>query len=553
MKGIIGKTSLSFVLSIACAMTTACPLTTWLGLQGDDTENGNAHTAMAALALSYAPGGGPDPAVTEGPAPGITVEPNTGLRTTEYGETATFTIVLDTQPQADVAIELTSSDETEGTVSPAALTLTGENWNTPQSVTVTGQDDAESDGDIVFSVITAPAESSDPAYGGINPADVSLTNADDDAPGVTVTPTSGLVTTEAGGQAQFKVVLNSRPAAEVTINVTSDDSNEGTAAPASLVFTAGDWNEQQTVTVTGANDDVQDGARPYNIETAAVSADPDYHGIAVEDVSVTNTDNDTAGITVSPTSLTTCESVGYACQTRTFTVVLNTRPTADVTIGISSNDASEGAVSHASLTFTDGNWSTARTVTVTGQDDSIVDGPQAYSVLTAPATSDDSNYGGMNAQDVGVTNTDNDSANLRIFVTASAYNGNLGGISGANDKCNTDANRPDPAKTYRVLIYPVDCCDNTKASTTYVRVDGSTVMGNTGADCCLNSPLANSPTTLAVSHWHGANFPVNETCSDWTSTGGSGDYGTSNSAGDEFWHAGTSNCDQTARLICAEQ
>ena len=47
---------------------------------------------------------------------------------------------------------------------------------------------------------------------------------------------------------------------------------------------------------------------------------------------MTNTDNDTSGITVTPTSgLTTTEAGGTA----TFTVVLTAQPTADVTIGLS--------------------------------------------------------------------------------------------------------------------------------------------------------------------------------------------------------------------------
>ena len=36
--------------------------------------------------------------------------------TTEAGGTATFTVVLNTQPTADVTIALSSSDTTEGTV-----------------------------------------------------------------------------------------------------------------------------------------------------------------------------------------------------------------------------------------------------------------------------------------------------------------------------------------------------------------------------------------------------------------------------------------------------
>ena len=51
------------------------------------------------------------------------------------------------------------------------------------------------------------------------------------APGITVTPTSGLTTTEDGGSATFAVVLNTAPTANVTIALTSSDATEGTVGP----------------------------------------------------------------------------------------------------------------------------------------------------------------------------------------------------------------------------------------------------------------------------------------------------------------------------------
>ncbi len=49
-----------------------------------------------------------------------------------------------------------------------------------------------------YTIVTA-AQSSDPAYNNFNVADVSVTNTDNDVPGITVTPTTGLTTTEASG------------------------------------------------------------------------------------------------------------------------------------------------------------------------------------------------------------------------------------------------------------------------------------------------------------------------------------------------------------------
>ena len=120
---------------------------------------------------------------------------------------------------------------------------------------------------------------------------------------------------------------------------------------------------------------------------------------------MTNSDNDAVGITVSSTSgLVSTEAGGAA----TFIVVLDTQPTASVTIGLSSDDTGEGTVSPSTLTFSTGNWSTAQTVTVTGVDDAVADGNQSYTIVTAAAASSDTSYSGLNASDVSVTNSDND-------------------------------------------------------------------------------------------------------------------------------------------------
>ncbi len=90
----------------------------------------------------------------------------------------------------------------------------------------------------------------------------------------------------------------------------------------------------------------------------------------------------------------------------TFTVKLNTQPTANVSISLSSSDTTEGWVSDTSLTFTPDNWDRLQQVTVTGRDDPIVDGDQPFTIITGPASSTDSNYNGINPPDVSVTNID---------------------------------------------------------------------------------------------------------------------------------------------------
>ncbi|MGE3340859.1 MAG: collagen binding domain-containing protein [Candidatus Altimarinota bacterium] len=113
------------------------------------------------------------------------------------------------------------------------------------------------------------------------------------AAGFIVTPTNGLVTTEAGGQATFTVALNTLPTADVTISITSSNPAEGTTDVNSLTFTNLNGTTAQTVTITGVDDAVADGAVAYTIITGvAVSTDGNYNGLNPADVSVVNNDND---------------------------------------------------------------------------------------------------------------------------------------------------------------------------------------------------------------------------------------------------------------------
>ncbi len=101
--------------------------------------------------------------------------------TIEGGGTATFDVSLSNQPGASVTVPISSSDTTEGTVSPSSLTFTSANWNTPQTVTVRGIDDFEVDGNVAYSIVFGAITSSDVTFTGVNPDDVSVTNTDDES------------------------------------------------------------------------------------------------------------------------------------------------------------------------------------------------------------------------------------------------------------------------------------------------------------------------------------------------------------------------------------
>lgn len=112
---------------------------------------------------------------------GIVITPITGLTTTEAGGTATFDVVLSTVPTDTVTVTFQSSNPAEGTVPATPLTFTVGNWNVPQTVTITGVDDAVYDPGTVYTIVSNPATSNDLNYAGVNPADVTVTNTSDDA------------------------------------------------------------------------------------------------------------------------------------------------------------------------------------------------------------------------------------------------------------------------------------------------------------------------------------------------------------------------------------
>jgi hypothetical protein len=222
--------------------------------------------------------------------------------------------------------------------------------------------------------------------------------------GVLVNPSGNLTTTEAGGTAQFAVSLVIAPTSNVTISLSSSNTAEGTVSASQLTFTTGNWNVPQTVTLTGVNDDVDDGNMAYQVNFSVSSLDGQYNGTTVAAVTATNTDNDTAGAVVAPTSgLVTSE----AGQTASFTVRLLSRPTATVTVQVNSSDTSEGTVSPSTLTFAPAAWNTPQTVTITGANDEDVDGDIAYTVSFSVSSSD-ALYQGRSLPSVSVKNLDDE-------------------------------------------------------------------------------------------------------------------------------------------------
>lgn len=346
----------------------------------------------------------------------------------EDGATDIYSLELAIQPTDSVRIDIASDDQS--TVFPSTVTFTQADWDRPQRIQVTAVDDTVLEGPHE-STITHSISSADPNYSIIPVGEVVARVADNEFE-ILVDPTTGLTTSEGGESDEFTVVLGNVPSGNVIIPISSLDPEEGLVSSGvntenpevpieplemiEIVFTPSNWDIPQAVTVTGVDDDIEDGDQSYTIAVGpAVSpGNDDYDGLDAPDVSVTNKE---FSIIISATELRTTEA-GVSDE---FTVVLGRRPTADVIIPIMSSNINEGLVSTDApdsepmemldLVFTPENWDTPQTVIVTGVDnpDEIENADVEYSITIGPAVSDDGNYNGQALPDIQAINIDLDS------------------------------------------------------------------------------------------------------------------------------------------------
>ena len=305
-----------------------------------------------------------------------------------------------------MVISVTASGNTDVTASPATLTFTTSNWSTAQTVTVAAAQDDDAVSDAASITHAVVAASSADEFDPVTIAGVAVTVTDDDTAGVTVSETT-LTITE-GGSGSYTVKLAAQPTSNVVISVTASGNTDVTASPATLTFTTSNWSTAQTVTVRAAQDDdaVDDTAAIAHAVDAAQSAN-EYDNVNIAGVAVTVTDDDTAGATVSKTTLTVNEG-GSA----TYTVKLNTQPTSDVVISVTRTGSSDVTVSPATLTFTTSNWSTAKTVTVRAAQDADTVNDAASITHAVDASRSANEFDAVNIAGVTVSVTDDDTVNI---------------------------------------------------------------------------------------------------------------------------------------------
>ena len=207
----------------------------------------------------------------------------------------TYTVVLNTDPGADVTVTVTSNNATAVAVDTNSVTAGDQstltfthgnsgNWNVAQTVTLRALNDADAAAEnvtISHAVAVAVADSTNP-YHQTPIGDVTATTVDA-GHGVTVSRAS-LSVAENSDTGTYTIVLKSQPGGPVTITPTSSAPANATVSGA-LTFTTGNWSTAQTVTVTGAG---AGSATISHMVTTAATGYPTSTTIDSVGVTVTN-------------------------------------------------------------------------------------------------------------------------------------------------------------------------------------------------------------------------------------------------------------------------
>ena len=366
-----------------------------------------------------------DDATTPNQPPGVTVS-QSQLLVAEDGGVATYTVSLNRQPSEDVVV---TASVAPASPNPGAATLhrsgaapgnsatlrfTAANWASPQTVTVTGQDDdRDNPNDQRTLRITHTARGGGYSGGAVgNPVPVTVVDDDSDDGGTAVafgvTRSKTALAMMEGARDSYSVTLNAEPLGPVRIELSSNATDVATVAPTELVFTTGDWNMPQTVTVTGVDDQQSTGERTAAI-THTISGGG-YRGVVIPDLPVTVGDDDVKQVVVSAADLELAEAGGKAA----YTLALTSPPDGSdpVTVAL---DASGGAVavSRSRVTFTTSNWDVPQRVTVTGVNDDI-DNPEDRRAVSIRHTASGGGYGDVKVDNVAVTVLDDDTFGVTI-------------------------------------------------------------------------------------------------------------------------------------------
>ena len=326
--------------------------------------------------------------------------------TVPEGGSATYTVVLASQPTGSVTVTPGTSGNSGVTVS-GALTFTTVNWNVEQSVTVSAAQDA--DAEVDTATVSHAVSGAD--YGSETVAPVSATVTEDEtaSTAVNLSLSPDQVGEGAGGTSVVVTgTLDEAPstaATVLTVSVAGDTASPGdftTVTNFMLTIAANATSGTATFTLTPVDDDVDE-------TDETVTVDGTVSGLTVNAATLTIEDNDTRAVVVSETGVTVPEG-GSA----TYTIVLASQPTGSVTVTPGVGGSEDVTVSGA-LTFTTANWAVEQTVTVSAAEDTDAEADTA----TVSHTVSGADYDSETAASVSVTVTENEAASTAVDLSVS--------------------------------------------------------------------------------------------------------------------------------------
>ena len=302
--------------------------------------------------------------ITDNDERGVQISP-TALTVAEGGD-GTYTVMLTSQPTGEVTVTPSrGSGDTDVTVS-AALTFTETTWGQAQTVTVLAAQDADAANDTA--TIMHVVSGGDYGANSVTADDLSVT-VDDDERAVTLMVDPVAVDEDGGGTrvtvtGRLDGVTREEPTTlTVKVGASDDAAIAGTdyvgVDELSLTIPSGQSSSMMTFTLSAIDDFIDE-----RVEAVSITGTIEEAGFEVTGTTVSITDNDERGVTVSPTNLTLSEGSGA-----TYTVVLDTEPTEIVTVTPSLSGSRDLTFVPSSLTFTFSDWDTAQTMTVSATED----------------------------------------------------------------------------------------------------------------------------------------------------------------------------------------
>ncbi len=167
------------------------------------------------------------------------------------------------------------------------------------------------------------------------------------------------------------------------------------------------------VVVDVVGDDLEESDEQFFVDFAVTDAAGQTITLASPVATGTIIDDDTPGIEITGAATLVTDEAG---GTASFLLALNSPPTTDVRVDVTSSDASEGTVTTPAggiLVFTPNNWATPQPVVVAGEDDVLADGYVDYSI-DLDLTTNDSEYAVVLPPTISATNLDDEPLTLLV-------------------------------------------------------------------------------------------------------------------------------------------